>query len=45
MPRAYSSDLRFRLIRAVQDGFSAGATGRRLGIGELGLSLAADGQG
>ena len=45
MPRAYSSDLRFRLIRAVEDGFSAGAAGRRLGIGELGLSLAAEGQG
>jgi transposase len=34
MPRAYSSDLRIRVIRAVEDGFSARGAGRRLGIGE-----------
>ncbi len=34
MPRAYSSDLRIRVIRAVEQGFSARGAGRRLGIGE-----------
>ena len=35
MARAYSSDLRMRVIRAVEGGFSARGAGRRLGIGEL----------
>src|SRR5438105_2395955 len=34
MARAYSSDLRVRVIRAVEGGFSARGAGRRLGIGE-----------
>jgi transposase len=34
MARAYSSDLRIRVIRAVEGGFSARGAGRRLGIGE-----------
>ena len=34
MARAYSSDLRIRVIRAVEGGFSARAAGRRLGMGE-----------
>ena len=34
MVRAYSSDLRIRVIGAVEGGFSARGTGRRLGIGE-----------
>ena len=34
MARAYSSDLRIRVIRLVEDGFTARGAGRRLGIGE-----------
>jgi transposase len=34
MARAYSSDLRIRVIRVVEDGVSARGAGRRLGIGE-----------
>ena len=34
MARAYSSDLRIRVIRAVEGGFSARGAGRRLGIGK-----------
>ena len=34
MARAYSSDLRMRVIRAVEGGFSARGAGRRLRIGE-----------
>jgi transposase len=34
MARAYSSDLRIRVIRAVEGGFSARGAGRRLRIGE-----------
>jgi len=34
MPRAYSSDLRIRVIRAVQGGASARGAARRLGVGE-----------
>ncbi len=34
MARAYSSDLRICVIRAVEGGFSARGAGRRLGIGE-----------
>ena len=34
MPRAYSSDLRTRVIRAVEDGWSARGAARRLGVGE-----------
>jgi transposase len=34
MAKAYSSDLRTRVIRAVEGGFSARGAGRRLGIGE-----------
>jgi len=34
MPRAYSSDLRIRVIRAVEGGLSARAAARRLGVGE-----------
>ena len=34
MARAYSSDLRIRVIRAVEGGFSARGAGRRLSIGE-----------
>ena len=34
MPRAYSSDLRIRVIRAVEDGSSARGAARRLGVGE-----------
>jgi transposase len=33
MARAYSSDLRIRVIRLVEDGFTARGAGRRLGIG------------
>lgn len=34
MPRAYSSDLRIRVIRAAADGMSARGAARRLGVGE-----------
>ena len=34
MLRAYSSDLRIRVIRAVEDGSSARGAARRLGVGE-----------
>jgi transposase len=34
MARPYSSDLRIRVIRVVEDGVSARGAGRRLGIGE-----------
>jgi transposase len=34
MPGAYSSDLRVRVIRVVEDGSSARGAARRLGIGE-----------
>jgi transposase len=34
MPRAYSSDLRIRVIRAAAGGLSARGAARRLGIGE-----------
>ena len=34
MPRAYSSDLRIRVIRAVEGGLSARGAARRLGVGE-----------
>jgi transposase len=34
MPGAYSSDLRIRVIRVVEDGSSARGAARRLGIGE-----------
>lgn len=34
MARAYSNDLRIRVIRVVEDGVSARGAGRRLGIGE-----------
>jgi transposase len=34
MARPYSSDLRSRVIRVVEDGVSARGAGRRLGIGE-----------
>jgi transposase len=34
MPRAYSSDLRIRVIRAVEGGSSARGAARRLGVGE-----------
>src|SRR5215510_10501437 len=33
MPRAYSSDLRIRVIRAAAEGMSARGAARRLGIG------------
>ena len=34
MAKPYSSDLRIRVIRVVEDGISARGAGRRLGIGE-----------
>src|SRR5215472_14906427 len=34
MPRAYSGDLRVRVIGAVEGGLSARGAGRRLGVGE-----------
>ena len=34
MPRAYSGDLRIRVIRAVEGGLSARGAARRLGVGE-----------
>jgi transposase len=34
MPRAYSGDLRVRVIRAVEGGLSARAAARRLAVGE-----------
>jgi transposase len=34
MPRAYSSDLRIRVIRAVEGGSSARGAARRLGVGD-----------
>src|SRR5215469_6735591 len=34
MPGAYSSDLRIRVIRAVEGGLSARGGARRLGVGE-----------
>src|SRR5438132_6417283 len=40
MARAYSSDLRVRVIRAVEGGFSARGAGRRLGIGESSTATA-----
>src|SRR5215469_12989637 len=47
MARAYSGDLRVRVIGAVEGGLSARAAARRLGVGEstadrLGWSVAAD---